>query len=300
MLKLYLNDCTTELLQLPALADKAVQLAVLRLDKIHPVISGNKWFKLRFYLEEALQQEKKTIVTFGGAYSNHIVATALACQLTGFSSVGIIRGERPVLLSHTLEAAQGYGMQLYFQNRRDYREKKFPADYDSATADTYIIPEGGYGKKGADGAATIMDYCKQQAFTHICCAAGSGTTMAGLVKAATHQQQVLGISVLKNNFALFDEIKNLLTDSEKEKNFRLLQDYHFGGYAKYTAALITFMNNFFLSTGLPTDFVYTGKLFYAILDMLQKDFFPPGSKILVIHSGGLQGNQSLPAGMLAF
>ena len=279
---------------------KDITLSVLRLDKIHPVISGNKWFKLKYYIADALALGKQTIATFGGAWSNHIVATAAACNENNIGSIGIIRGEEPSSLSPTLLIAQSLGMKLYFTTRTDYKEKNIPYALNNSANDIYFINEGGYGIKGAEGAATITGLFSGKQYTHICCAAGTGTMMAGLIKSSAALQEVIGISVLKNNHAQETEIMNLLAADERLKKFHIKHEYHFGGYAKYTQDLIDFMNDFYKTTNVPSDFVYTGKLFYAVNDLIRTNFFPSDSRILMIHSGGLQGNQSLKPGMLIF
>jgi 1-aminocyclopropane-1-carboxylate deaminase len=296
MQDLSFHNITTDKLSLPLFTKKDIELSVLRLDKIHPFISGNKWFKLRFYLDEALVTGKKTIITFGGAWSNHIIATAAACKLNGLDAIGMIRGEEATILSPSLMQAKEQGMNLVFISRDDYSRKKIPAAWQSD--EYYFINEGGYGIKGAEGAATILNYCAKENYTHICCAAGTGTMMAGLIRGALPSQRIVGISVLKNNPELEQNLRSLLDD--QEKNFHLVHDYHFGGYAKYTKKLIVFMNDFYSRENIPSDFVYTGKLFYAIEDLLKNNFFPPGSKLLLIHSGGLQGNISLGRGTLIF
>jgi 1-aminocyclopropane-1-carboxylate deaminase len=278
--------------------EKNISASVLRLDSLHPVISGNKWFKLRYYIEEAIKQNKSTIVTYGGAWSNHIVAAACACSLNNLKSIGIIRGEEPAVYSETLKAAKEYGMQVYFINRNEYRIKELPAGINAE--DVYIIPEGGYGEKGAKGFASALDYCDKNSFTHFICAVGTGTMMAGIIKAVSNDQQVIGIPVLKNNLELLPAINQLLNSREKQKQFKLIEGFHFGGYAKQTSELIRFMNSFYNESAIPTDFVYTGKLFYAVNRMIQENYFPAGSKILIIHSGGLQGNASLPKRTLIF
>ncbi|HEX7846816.1 MAG TPA: pyridoxal-phosphate dependent enzyme [Chitinophagaceae bacterium] len=277
-------------------ASEEIGIAVLRLDKIHPVISGNKWFKLQFYLKDAIEQGKKTILTFGGAWSNHIIATAAACQLNGLSSIGIIRGEEAPELSPTLKQAKELGTQLYFTSREEYVQKKIPGEIDARHC--YIINEGGFGELGAKGAATIAhDFIKEE-YTHICCAVGTGTMIAGLINATSPSQQVFGISVMKNNLSLEDAVRSLLTD--KTRSFELFHEYHFGGYAKHKPGLLDFMNEFYRQTAIPSDFVYTGKLFYAIKDLIKKNSFPAGSKLLLIHSGGLQGNASVSNRTLIF
>lgn len=272
-----------------------IKVHVLRLDKISPVVSGNKWFKLRYYLEEANTQHKKGILTFGGAWSNHIIATAAICNMNGLKSIGIIRGEEPQKLSATLLTAKESGMRLIFISRTAYQNKEIPASLN--TDEYYIVNEGGYGEIGAKGASTILNYCSES-YTHYCCAVGTGTMMAGLINAASPSQQLLGISVMKNNTALEERIQTLV--AIKKNNWKLTHDYHFGGYAKHQPALLRFMNEFYRYTRIPSDFVYTGKLFYAVSDLIRQNYFPPGSRLLVIHSGGLQGNTSLPAGTLIF
>jgi len=277
-------------------AEKDITISVLRLDKIHPVIAGNKWFKLRYYLEDAQKSGKRKVVTFGGAWSNHIIATAAACQINGFTSTGIIRGEEAAILSPTLLQAKELGMQLIYISREEYSKKKIPAELNND--EYYFISEGGYGRKGSDGASTILDYCEKENYTHICCAAGTGTMMAGLISGTMPFQKVVGISVLKNNLELEENVNALLDN--KEKCFHTTHDYHFGGYAKYKPSLIDFMNKFYRETAIPSDFVYTGKLFFAVNDLTNNNFFAPGSKLLLIHSGGLQGNTSLGKGTLIF
>lgn len=272
---------------------------VLRLDLVHPVISGNKWFKLKGYLKNARELHRKTILTFGGAFSNHIVATAAAAKMYGFKSIGIIRGEKPANFSESLNNATSFGMTLYFICGEEYKKKIIPKEIlgENEVTDIYPINEGGYGKKGAEGAKSISELVGFSNYTHSICAVGTGTTLAGLIEASHHGQHVIGISTMKNNFSLHHEIENLLTE---QKEFDLIHDYHFGGYAKYDQKLISFMNEWYRKTNIPSDFVYTGKLFFAVNDLLHKNYFPANSKLLVIHSGGLQGNRSLPKGTLIF
>ena len=290
-----LEKISTDNLSVPAYKEKNLEVDILRIDKIHPVVSGNKWFKLRYYLEEAQQQKKSTIVTFGGAWSNHIVATAAACRLNNLSSIGIIRGEESETPSSTLLEARQLGMQLVFISRDAYKSKELPASLRNRD-DCYIISEGGYGIKGAKGAATILDHGLEKNYTHICCAAGTGTMTAGLLVHPS-QADTISVSVLKNNFQLDDDIRQLINIKKKPI---IIHDYHFGGYAKYTPALLSFMNEFYKQTSIPSDFVYTGKLFFAINDLVSNNYFKSGSKLLAIHSGGLQGNRSLSKGTLIF
>jgi 1-aminocyclopropane-1-carboxylate deaminase len=296
MQQVYFDKITTDKLSGELFNDHAIEVSVLRLDKIHPIISGNKWFKLKYYLEDAISQNKKNIITFGGAWSNHIIATAAACQLCGLNATGIIRGEEAPELSPTLKQAKELGMQLIFLSREDYKAKHIPEKF--LTDEYYLIPEGGYGRKGAEGAAGIFEYCDQETYTHIACAAGAGTMLAGLIMGSLPRQKIIGISVLKNNNELEEKVRSLLNNDSA--NFQILHDYHFGGYAKHTDELLNFMNAFYEQTKIPSDFVYTGKLFFAITDLSKKKFFPQGSKLLLIHSGGIQGNASLDKGRLMF
>lgn len=293
---------TIDKLHLPEFAEKKLSVDVLRLDKIHPIISGNKWFKLKYYLEDAVQQ-KRSIVTFGGAYSNHIIATAYAAKQLGLQSIGIIRGEEPKQLSHTLIFAKKYKMKLVFISRNEYLNKNND-DFISGLEKTYpgsiIIPEGGAGIKGIHGSEEIMKLIKNNYYTHILCAIGTATTFLGLANASEFDQKIIGICVLKGMNDLLDENKKFLNDPEKINNCFINYDYHFGGYAKKNNELFDFMNLFFEKTKIPTDLVYTGKLFYAAFDLVRKNLLPRDSKLLIIHSGGLQGNDSLPAGTLNF
>lgn len=275
------------------------RLGVLRLDALHPVISGNKWFKLQYYLSEAVATGKKWIVTYGGAYSNHIVAAAAAARAYGLQSAGIIRGEAPSQLSPTLQEAAGYGMQLHFSTRADYKQQLPPALLSGPVRDYYFIHEGGYGTQGARGASNILAIEGVSGYNQIVAAVGTGTMLAGLAMGAGENQSVTGIPVLKNNHSLQAEINALLQPGQQKK-FRLIPDYHFGGYAKYNEELLRFMNKWYHTTGIPSDFVYTGKLFYAVQDLIVNNYFQSSDSILVIHSGGLQGNRSLPKGKLIF
>jgi 1-aminocyclopropane-1-carboxylate deaminase len=278
---------------------KGVQADVLRLDEIHPVISGNKWYKLKGYLQEAKVLGKKGILTFGGAYSNHILATAAACPLYQLHSIGIIRGDKAMEFSHTLIEAQQYGMELFFSSREAYRSGTIPDAVFKAYGKEalFIINEGGYGEKGMLGSMDILKSCPAQSYSHIIAAVGTGTMLSGLINSADAFQQVIGISVLKNNLSLLQAIQQLLLPY---KTYQLLHDFHFGGYAKYTPALLQFMNEWFASTGIPTDFVYTAKTFYAADHLIRIGYFPPGSAVLLVQSGGLQGNRSLPTGALCY
>jgi 1-aminocyclopropane-1-carboxylate deaminase len=272
---------------------------VLRLDQLHPVVSGNKWFKLRYYLDEAKALSKGTTATFGGAYSNHIVATAFACKEAGVKSIGIIRGEKPPHLSASLEEALHYGMELLFVTREAYRNKAHII-HQYKNEHWYWIPEGGYGNKGMLGAAGILRLADTSSYTHIICACGTGTTLAGLTAAALPQQGCIGISVLKGHKDLAKDVMELVPQQHQGKSIKFFHDYHFGGYAKHPAGLIEWMNAVWRAEQLPTDIVYTSKLMFAVKDLITKNYFKKSDKLLIVHSGGLQGNRGLPKGTLEF
>jgi 1-aminocyclopropane-1-carboxylate deaminase/D-cysteine desulfhydrase-like pyridoxal-dependent ACC family enzyme len=287
-----LKKITIDEIRDPFLQSKNVQLDVLRLDKIHPVISGNKWFKLKYHFDNFNAGKYNGIITFGGAWSNHIVATACACYLQKIKCIGIIRGEKSEQLSAPLLEAANYEMGLTFISRDIYAQKNSHEFIESIKKEFpghYIIPEGGAGKEGEQGAGEIIQFADGQNYTHIACAVGTGTMFNGIKQAASFNQKILGIVVLKGW-----KVENQTNNTE------MFLNYHFGGYAKYTLTLINFMNEFFRLTNIPTDFVYTGKLAFALFDLIKKDQFPPGSKIIMIHSGGLQGNDSLQKGSLIF
>jgi 1-aminocyclopropane-1-carboxylate deaminase len=273
---------------------------VLRLDVMHPIVSGNKWFKLKYYLKDAQEKQYNKIVTFGGAYSNHIVATAFVSNNIGFKSIGIIRGEKPKIFSHTLQQAKEYGMELIFTNREDYKNKiSLKSNYSSK--EYYTISEGGCGKLGVKGAKEILSNVDDlESYTHIICACGTGTMIAGIIESSQANQKVIGINILKGYLQMKNDIVDLLEDNFKNKEFEILNDYHFGGYAKSPEKLINWMNYFWQKEKIPTDKVYTAKLFYAVEDLILKQYFTKNSKLLVIHCGGLQGNLSLPKGTLLF
>ncbi len=294
-----LNLTNVTIQKIQSLSKNEVNTSILRLDLLHPIISGNKWFKLRYYIEEAIRYKKKSIASYGGAFSNHLVALAFACKQNGLQSIGFIRGEKPTKLSPTLISAASFGMELHFISRELYRDKvKLMNEYDDPN--WLWVNGGGYGLLGAEGAATIAELFQQSSFSNIICSVGTGTMIAGIIKSAECYQQIIGISALKNNFSIQNEINNLLSESEKKKHYFINHEYHFGGYSKYTDTLINFMNTLWITEQIPTDIVYTGKLMYATNELINTNYFKPKSNLLIIHSGGLQGNSSLLNGQLLF
>lgn len=271
---------------------------MLRLDLLHPEISGNKWFKLRYNLEEARAAGSHHILTFGGAWSNHILAAAAACQMAGMASTGIIRGEAAPVLSRTLQQAQQYGMRLQFVSREDYRQKG-RQDWQARFPGSYIIPEGGHNAAGAKGCREILPLAAYEGFTHIGCAVGTGTTLAGLINSMLPHQNALGFTVLKGAAYLQQEVEQLL-EVPVRPQWQLLHDFHLGGYARVTPALTDLINAFYKDTGIPLDIVYTGKMVWGFRQLVKQGYFMAGSRILLVHTGGLQGNLSLSPGVLCF
>ncbi|MCQ6958858.1 pyridoxal-phosphate dependent enzyme [Mucilaginibacter sp. JC4] len=267
--------------------DKGLQVFIKRDDLIHPVISGNKWRKLKYVLQQAQAQNKTHLVTFGGAYSNHLLATAAAAAKFGFKATGIVRGEE--MQNDTLFLCKLHGMQLIFTDRESYRDKqalfnKFFADDERA----FFIDEGGASPEGAKGVSELVDELTDS-YHHIFCACGTGTTAAGIIHGITTHSlstQFNAIPVLKNGAFMKAEIDRFLT---APADYVLHTDYHFGGYGKTTPQLIQFIKQFVADTGILIEPIYTGKMLYALYDLAAKDHFAPGSKILAIHSGGIWG-----------
>ena len=276
---------------------------ILRLDRLHPTVNGNKPFKLHGYLSHALEAGFEGILTFGGPYSNHIHAAAHAARSVGLKSIGIIRGERPDSPSPTLLDAQSHGMELLFTGRGLYRALADACRKDghSDRHPTYLpIPEGGVGKKGMQGASLIHGWIPGGRYDAILCACGTGTTMAGLAAGAEKGQRIVGVSVLKGYSQLETDVREMAGPIPEGVDLDFIHEHHFGGYAKTDGDLTDFMNGFHDRHGIPSDFVYTGKLFFAAEDLIRKGYFRHEERILCIHSGGLQGNRSLPEGTLRF
>ncbi|MFN6479361.1 1-aminocyclopropane-1-carboxylate deaminase/D-cysteine desulfhydrase [Nostoc sp. DedQUE07] len=276
-----------------------VELYVLRLDLMHPWVNGNKWFKLKYNLLEAKKKNFTTLLTFGGAYSNHIYATAAAGNLFGFRTIGVIRGEERLPLNATLGFAVKQGMQLVYLNREMYRQRNTPALEEylrQSFGEVFIIPEGGSNLNGVRGCTEIID---RAAFNHICVACGTATTLAGIALSLHEGQKAIAFPVLKNGTFLAQEIESLLTNYlasdlptpyNSPASWELVCDYHFGGYAKVNDELLLFSQQFTQEHGVPLDYVYTAKMFYGVMDLLQQGFFCRGDRLLLVHTGGLQGN----------
>jgi len=277
-----------------------VEVSVLRLDELHPLVSGNKWFKLHRYLQRAEQEGKQAVLTFGGAWSNHLLATAAACREAGLKAGAIVRGERPQQLSRTLTDAAALGLRLFFVSRSDYAARIIPPEVLQGfpPTNTLIVPEGGYGPEGCAGAALIARQAATGTYSHVLVACGTGTTLAGLITGFPPETDCSGIAVLRHA-GLREETARLLPP-ELRARLHIKSGFEEGGYARHTPALLRFMNHWYEETGIPSDFVYTGKLFYAADQLIRRGHFASGSRVLLVHTGGLQGNRSLPAGTLMF
>lgn len=273
-----------------SLFEKAeVSVFVKREDLNHPCVSGNKWWKLKYNLERAKQETHTTLLTFGGAFSNHIYATAAAANELGFKSIGIIRGEESSFVSKTLLFAKEKGMRLHFVPRERYRlksETNFIDELHDLFGEFYLIPEGGTNELAIKGVEEFAQNLKSEiAFDYLCCACGTGGTIAGLIKCLPYKK-VIGFSSLKGNF-MEEEVKRLV--GNHFSNWWMMNDYHFGGYAKFNTELLSFMHSFEKEFSVPLEQVYAAKMFYGIMELTKKNYFPKGSSILLLHAGGLQG-----------
>lgn len=271
-----------------------IKLWIKREDLLHPHISGNKYRKLRYNLEAAQDKGRSTIITFGGAYSNHIAATAAAGKEFGFRTIGIIRGdelannfESIVHINPTLSFAYKQGMQFKFIDRKSYRLKhttEFVEQLQDEFGDFYLVPEGGTNELAVEGCEEILNR-EDTKFDYICCAIGTGGTISGVINSLKTHQKVLGFPALKGDF-LYDVIKQYVHTTN---NWELQTDYSFGGFAKINEELVHFINDFKKQTKVQLDPIYTGKMLYGIVDLYTKAYFEKEAKILAIHSGGLQG-----------
>ncbi len=293
-----------------------VRVYVKRDDLIHPSVQGNKWRKLKYNLLKIKELNISTLLTFGGVFSNHIHATAAAGQLFGINTIGIIRGDRTVPLGNTLIFAENHGMKLHFVSREEYKNKTALRHVlNDKFGDVYVLPEGGTNDLAVVGSKEIVKEINQQIFPRpdfLVVACGTGGTIAGMIKAADERQTVIGFAVLKGDF-LPKDVSNILNfkgdtiifenknDESLKKsdisshnhsnwsNWSINTDFHFGGYAKSSPELIDFINRFKAQHGIPLDPIYTGKMFFGLFDLIKKGYFPKGSTIVAVHTGGLQG-----------
>lgn len=275
------------------LENALVELFIKREDLIHPFVSGNKFRKLKYNLLEAKNQKKTILLTFGGAFSNHIAATAFAGKENGFKTIGIIRGDElneKIDQNPTLKFAKECGMQLEFVNRENYRLKDSEDYIDKLHeqfGDFYLIPEGGTNSFAIKGCEEILND-EDALYDYVCVAVGTGGTISGIINNSASYQKILGFPALKGDFLQ----KDICKFATKE-NWDLISDYHFGGYAKVSAELIAFLNSFYEKYQIPLDPIYTGKLVFGVIDKINAGYFPENSKILVIHTGGIQGIEGM-------
>lgn len=279
--------------KIPLLFPNAISLTIKREDLLHPFVSGNKFRKLKYNLQQAKVQNKEKLLTFGGAFSNHIAAVAYAGAAHGFQTIGIIRGEElrdKINENPTLQFAQECGMDFEFVTRAAYRlknETSFLDELKQKQGDFYCIPEGGTNALAIQGCQEILTH-EDAVFDYVCCAVGTGGTISGIINSILPHQKVLGFPALKGDF-LKDEIRNFVQNEQWE----IISDYHFGGYGKVNEELVAFINLFYGETQIPLDPIYTGKMVFGVMDLIKKDYFPKNSKILLIHTGGLQGIQGM-------
>jgi len=272
---------------------KGISLVIKRDDLIHPFVSGNKFRKLKYNLLQAKAENQSALLTFGGAYSNHIAAVAYAGKENGFQTIGIIRGDEladKIESNPTLNFAQKCGMQFEFVSRETYRlktEESFLEQLQQKYGAFYLIPEGGTNAFAIQGCEEILTP-EDASFDYVACAIGTGGTISGLINSVLPHQKVLGFPALKGEF-LQDEIRKFV----HHENWELITDYHFGGYGKLSPDLIDWINGFYAQTQIPLDPVYTGKMVFGILDLIAKNYFPENANILLIHTGGLQGIQGM-------
>jgi len=303
-----LTNSPLQQLQSPFLESAGIQLYIKRDDLLHPLFGGNKWRKLKYNLIYAREHGFETLLTFGGAWSNHIYATAAAGKHFGFKTVGLIRGEKHTPLNATLAFAEACGMQLHYLDRLQYRQKNEPSyteELKQQFNNPYILPEGGSNSLAVKGCTEIVQEIEIP-FDVVCCASGTGATLAGIISAISAEQTqhkrpaeektAIGFSVLKGGEFLTNEVSDYLNVADLRTagtavNWRIESCYHFGGYARINDKLIQFMQQFETQYGITLDAVYTGKMFYGLFDLIKTGTFNPGTTIIAVHSGGLQGNK---------
>ena len=265
---------------------------MLRLDIVHRDISGNKWYKLKNNIEHCLRNDIQAILTFGGAYSNHLAAAAAMAQLSGMRSIGIVKGKyAQTAITPTLQFCREQGMQLAFVTNEEY-ERRTDDDWlrylSEQYGDPFIIPEGGANEYGRAGAAEIATLIPER-YTHIAVSVGTGTTLSGIANSATSGTEVIGFAPMKEGMYLADEVRKYV----HRNNFTVYDDWHFGGFGKYTDELVLFMNDFYAGQDVPLDMVYTAKMMFGLKQQILSGMYDKQAKILCLHTGGLQGNVSL-------
>lgn len=285
----------------PLLSSYGVELFIKRDDLSHPDIGGNKWRKLKYNLLLARRQRYETILSFGGAYSNHLYALAAAGRVCGFSTVGVVRGEAPAVLSSTLAFARAAGMQLHFVDRETYRlrdEPAFIAELHRRFGRVLILPEGGSNELALPGCSEIiaeLDLQTEARYDYVVCPTGTGGTLAGLIQGLRGTKNALGIAVLRNAAQLESRIRELLQHAGAPdlRNWSVIAGYEHGGYAKVTPELLAFVADFERRTKAPLEYIYSGKMMFALYDMIRTGQIPRGARVVALHTGGLQGKASM-------
>ena len=270
--------------------EKKVKVYMRRLDLISNPVSGNKYFKLKKNIEYALKSKFKSIITFGGAYSNHIHATSIIAKQNNLKCIGFIRGEERLPLNPTLDDAVKNGMEIIYLSREEYRkinDKDYLNHLNTKYENSYIIPEGGTNLLAIQGTESIINSVDK--YEYICCPIGTGGTISGIINSSNHNQKIIGFSAIKGVKKLKDDI--IL--NVNKNNWVINEDYCQGGYAKISKELINFINDFYKTKNIPLDCIYTGKMMMGVLDLIKKNKFSKGSNILIIHTGGIQGNRGI-------
>lgn len=281
-----------QIIKHPVAEKYGVELKVLRLDLIHPVTGGNKYYKLKYNIEQARKEGHDTLLSFGGAYSNHILALSVTGSQNGFKTIGIIRGEEHLPLNKSLQTVTAHGMKLHYVTRQQYRDKYNPGFQKRLQEEFgrfYLVPEGGSNELAVKGCKEIL-HAVTEPFDIVCCACGTGATVAGIIRSLKPGQKAMGFPVLKGGEFLREEIRRFIAGNNPDEcrtDWTIQTQYHFGGYARQTLRLLQFMHDFQSVTSVPLDRVYTGKMFYGVMDMIQQNYFPPAARILLVHTGGL-------------
>lgn len=286
----YIQDITPDWYQ-----GKVAKLSMLRLDVVHPDVSGNKWYKLKYNLQYCLGHKLNGVLTFGGAYSNHLAATAAAAHAYKLKSIAIVKGTYAAeQLTPTLQFCKAHGMELIFVAHETYKQKN-DADYLHELSlkypDMHIVPEGGANEEGRSGAGEICSYISGE-YNYVALSVGTGTTLTGIVNALPDDRKILGFAPMKRGAYLQDELKTYI-HSGKQDSYRIYDNWHFGGFGKHNSELLDFMNSFYTAQHIPLDVVYTSKMMFGIRELIHRSEWGSDSKILCIHTGGLQGNASV-------
>jgi 1-aminocyclopropane-1-carboxylate deaminase/D-cysteine desulfhydrase-like pyridoxal-dependent ACC family enzyme len=278
----------------PWLQQFNIEIWMKRDDLLHPVISGNKWRKLKYILDHALSLHSDTIISMGGAYSNHLHALAYIGQLLDLQTVGMIRGERPEWLNPTLTDLLKWGMELRFVSRTQYRELrayKSWHEFPGLKPKEYWLPEGGAVQLALNGVKQLVEEIELD-YDLICVPCGTGTTLAGIIEAMPQQVTALGFAALKGSGFLAQDVSNLLPDSRTPPGqWRINTDYHFGGFGKTSFELLSFIETFTKTTGITLEPIYTGKMMYGVYDLIRLGYIIAGQRVVVVHTGGLQGDR---------